>query len=258
MITEIMNKKRLLLCSCEMPNEIISELERNSAECLKLPPSSALPIPVASHPDMLFFSACSNAPTEGKVELFSAENYRVEYPFLFSTLENKLAKSTISYEISTEGIRVGNKYPNDIALNALEMNGILYSLTEHTASGIRDMFSKHIRIKQGYAACSVLKLSEQAAITADINISNALQKNGIDVLLISAGNIRLSGYDYGFIGGASYCDGERVYFFGNVAKHPDYTRILEFCRKHGIEVAAFSNMPLTDLGGIRVIKVKSE
>lgn len=60
-----------------------------------------------------------------------------------------------------------------------------------------------VNINQGYARCSTLILNNRTAVTADISVKNALEKDGAKVLLISSGDIKLEGYDYGFIGGAS-------------------------------------------------------
>ena len=73
-----------------------------------------------------------------------------------------------------------------------------------------------VNINQGYARCSTLILNNRTAVTADISIKNALEKNGAEVLLISSGDIKLEEYDYGFIGGASgKISDNTVVFFGN-------------------------------------------
>ena len=52
------------------------------------------------------------------------------------------------------------------------------------------------------------------------------------MLLISSGDIKLEGYDYGFIGGASgKISDNTVVFFGNAEMHPYYSSIRELCLK---------------------------
>ena len=111
---------------------------------------------------------------------------------------------------------------------------------------------KTVNINQGYARCSTLVLNEKALITSDLSIEKALKKDGVEVLLISSGNIILDGYDYGFIGGASgKIDENTVVFLGNVTNHPDYRRIENFCENHNISIKIIcKDMPLTDIGGI--------
>lgn len=72
------------------------------------------------------------------------------------------------------------------------------------------------------------------------------------MLLISSGDIKLEGYDYGFIGGASgKISDNTVVFFGNAEMHPCYSSIRELCLKNKIGIKILcKNMPLTDVGGI--------
>jgi hypothetical protein len=106
--------------------------------------------------------------------------------------------------------------------------------------------------KQGYAKCSAVSVGESAIITADKNIVRAAKAAGADALLISAAPeaIRLDGYDYGFIGGASGVLGDTVYFTGDISSHPDAERIAEFCKAHEKKIISLSNEPLNDVGGI--------
>ena len=72
------------------------------------------------------------------------------------------------------------------------------------------------------------------------------------MLLIPSGDIKLEGYDYGFIGGASgKISDNTVVFFGNAEMHPCYSSIRELCLKNKIAIKILcKNMPLTDVGGI--------
>lgn len=248
-------KNYIALCSAEMPKEITDALEADGYTCLSVPKNTDLPAPVASHPDMLFF--VHSDQTDSTQTIMAPQAYREAHPYFFEQL-NKLLKETGDTVITvTNGITVSNTYPNDISLNALELNGTLYSLTEHTAEPLKALFKNTVRVKQGYACCSTLKLNEESAITADKNIATALKNNGADVLLITQGAIRLKGYDYGFIGGASFCDRKTAYFFGDLNSHPNSYEISLFCQKHGIKVKSFPNIPLTDHGGIKTIRLKT-
>ena len=72
------------------------------------------------------------------------------------------------------------------------------------------------------------------------------------MLLISSGDIKLEGYDYGFIGGASgKISDNTVVFFGNAEMHPYYSSIKELCSRNKIAIKILcKNMPLTDVGSI--------
>lgn len=152
--------------------------------------------------------------------------------------------------------KAGKKYPENILLNFLFLNNTLYGKLSAIDKNLVDFCEensiKTVNINQGYARCSTLVLNEKAVITSDLSIEKALKKDGVEVLLISSGNIILDGYDYGFIGGASgKIDENTVVFLGNVTNHPDYRRIENFCKNHNISIKIIcKDMPLTDIGGI--------
>ena len=152
--------------------------------------------------------------------------------------------------------KAGNKYPENILLNFLYLNNTLYGKLSAIDKNLLDYCKenniKTVNINQGYARCSTLVLNKKAVITSDLSIEKALKKDGVEVLLISSGNIVLDGYNYGFIGGASgKIDDNTVLFFGDIETHPDFDTINNFCIKHNILIKIIcKNMPLTDIGGI--------
>ncbi len=150
----------------------------------------------------------------------------------------------------------GNKYPENILLNFLFIGNTLYGKLSAIDKNLLDYCSenniKTINVNQGYARCATLVLNNNAAITSDASIEKALRTNGVEVLVISQGNIALDGYNYGFIGGASgKIDRNTIVFFGNITRHPDFALINAFCKKHNTEIKILcNNMPVTDIGGI--------
>ncbi len=150
----------------------------------------------------------------------------------------------------------GSKYPDNILLNFLYLNGKLYGKKSAIDPVVEEYCIDNnidiINVNQGYARCSTLVIKENAVITSDKSIEKALRKDGVDVLLILSGNIILDGFDYGFIGGASgKLDKNTIVFFGNIKKHPDYNIIRNFCNKYNVKIKIISEeMALTDIGGI--------
>ncbi len=144
-------------------------------------------------------------------------------------------------------------YPQETAFNALIMNGCIFCRTDSASPRLMGAAKaaglKPVAVKQGYAACSVCRVTEKAAITADRGMADALRREGVETLLISPGHILLPGYDTGFIGGASCLAGGRVVFFGDVTAHPDWEEMRLFIHRHGAEYKYFGGIPLTDLGG---------
>ena len=146
----------------------------------------------------------------------------------------------------------GYSYPEDIAYN-IAVTGI-YAI--HNFKYTEQKFLEkspyiHISVKQGYSKCSVCVVSEDAVITSDKCIAVAASEAGLDVLAISPGYVSLPGYDYGFIGGASgLIDSGLLCFCGDITTHPDSYQIVDFCRKHGVEVVSLCDGTLVDVGTI--------
>lgn len=152
----------------------------------------------------------------------------------------------------------GKSYPENVLLNCLYLNNKLYgklsALDDSVLEYCRENGIKTVNVNQGYTRCSTLVVNKKAAITADKSIEKALKNDGADVLLIEPGHIELKGFNYGFIGGASFCDNNKVFFFGNIKAHPDYDKIKQFCDKNKLNIEILrKDMPLTDIGGAVVI-----
>ena len=152
----------------------------------------------------------------------------------------------------------GKLYPENVRLNCLYLNGKLYGKLDAIANEVKCFCNENdihlVNVNQGYTKCSTLVVGKNAVITSDISIYKAMCKNGVEVLLISSGQIILEGFDYGFIGGAGFYDNNTVYFFGNAELHPDYHKIKNFCENHNSKIEILSsNFPLTDIGGVVII-----
>ena len=72
----------------------------------------------------------------------------------------------------------------------------------------------------------------------------------MNVLLIQPGNIKLFGFDTGFIGGTCGRVGNEIIFTGALDKHPDFAKIVDFIEARGLAARWFSEYPLTDIGSI--------
>ena len=72
----------------------------------------------------------------------------------------------------------------------------------------------------------------------------------IDVLLIEKGHVALDGFEYGFLGGASGCIENTVYFNGDLSKHPDFEKICRFIESQNCRVRYFEGEPLADIGSV--------
>ena len=142
-------------------------------------------------------------------------------------------------------------YPFDIAYNVLIYKNFAFAKAKYTDDVVKKELEKRniklINVNQGYAKCSAA-VCDRGIITADETIYSACVENGIDALKITQGHVKLSGYEYGFVGGASgFIDG-KLTFFGDVRNHPDYLKIKEFC-----DIDFIPDFPLTDVGTIMCI-----
>lgn len=148
---------------------------------------------------------------------------------------------------------VGECYPNDVKLNAAVCGKTMIANRRTIAPPIPEAAERGgytvIQVNQGYSGCSTLFVSERAVITSDDGIAAALSGRA-DVLKIAAGHISLRGYDYGFIGGsAKLIDPTTMLFFGDIAAHPDYRRIVGFLQKYGVGFYCLRG-ELCDIGGM--------
>ena len=120
-------------------------------------------------------------------------------------------------------------YPNSVAYNVAVTDKYAICRQNITDTVIVDKIlasgREIINVKQGYSKCSVCSFGI-GIITADKGIYKAIS-NKLPTLLIKPGFVGLSGCEYGFIGGASGFDG-RLVFSGNIAEHPDFTKIDDF------------------------------
>lgn len=149
-----------------------------------------------------------------------------------------------------KGIR--SPYPSDIPLNKLIVRNNIYGLFNGENKSDSELFVGFniVNAKQGYTKCSVCLVSENAAITDDINMVSLLKKSQIDVLQIEKGDIYLSENHYGFIGGTGFKIGKnKMFFTGNLKRHRNYKEICDFLKKHMVEPVYNESMRLTDIGG---------
>ncbi|WP_405355412.1 DUF6873 family GME fold protein [Ruminococcus sp.] len=146
-------------------------------------------------------------------------------------------------------------YPSFVALNCLYIGGKLYGREDAIDNSVKKYCSNNnieiVNVNQGYTRCSTAVIGKNAAITADTTIYEALKNNDIDVLKIDSGNIKLEGYNYGFIGGAcTILDDNTLIFFGDAKTHPNYPVIEKFCIIHNVKILnLIENSPLIDIGG---------
>ena len=200
--------------------------------------SSYLCEPVSAHPDMTLF----------RLE----EKTFISAPDCYEEYKKRLRNTNVKLICGEK--RLKSTYPYDIAYNILKTDNLAFGkfLLSDTVvlNSLKDAKTELINVNQGYSKCSVCYFGG-CAITADEGIFSALCENGIDTLKIPYGEIKLKGYDYGFIGGASGVNEEgEVFFFGDLDSTSYGGKIREFVLAKGKTMFEIKNYPLTDVGTI--------
>lgn len=159
-----------------------------------------------------------------------------------------------SYVYAGDENLLGSKYPEDIIFNGFSSGKFFIHATKYTypplLKKVRELGMNIVDVAQGYAKCSIVEVDENSIITYDRGISQKAESAGMDVLLVSSGHVDLPGYSCGFIGGAGGLVGKEVIFNGNLAAHPDCSKIESFIRDKGLACKFFPDYPLTDIGSI--------
>lgn len=151
--------------------------------------------------------------------------------------------------------KIGKEYPHDVLLNCVPLGRKLICNIDTVSPTVLKYFKnkeyKFINVKQGYTKCSVLPVTDNAIITDDLSIATACENEGLDVLLLSKGSIKLNGFDYGFIGGASgRISRDTIAFCGNIDTHTDAAKIKEFLNKYSMKYLSLDDNKLYDIGSI--------
>ena len=206
--------------SIDAPAEVFNHIQQLGYDTISIRPTEQVNSPVSSHPDIqMCRMGCHD-----KDELILAQS-------------NEL----------------GSVYPDDIPFNAACTGKYFIHNLKYTNPRLlaraRELEMNFIDVKQGYTKCSMVIVDEDSIITYDDGISSACQAQGMNVLSIQPGFVKLNGYNTGFIGGTSGRVGNTIMFSGDISKHPDGEQIIDFIKNRGLNVE-WLDFPLTDIGSI--------
>ena len=230
----------LIITDHRLPPAVKRRLTAQGNLLVCLPPHPSLPVPVASHPDMLLFFAPD--------AIYCAKDY-----WEVATKELTQISRILALETRCIDARLGARYPYDVPLNAAPIGRSLFGHPTHTARELRTHPAYDlIPVRQGYAKCSILPVGDSALITEDPSIARAAHERKIDVLEVRQNAVALKGYSTGFLGGAAsfapFGNTQEILFCGSLDTHPDADRIREFCTARGFEAISLSDEPLYDVG----------
>ncbi len=218
-------------------DEEYCNLLKLNCNIIKCEPSSTLYEAICGHPDILLHFIDN---TKVIIHRETSE----EFKFKLSSLNLNVLRSENSLTA---------KYPQDIILNGVNTDmAFIHTLSNTDPRLLNEVSNKKlITVKQGYTKCSTVVLNNNAFITSDKSIYQALTSNEWDVLLIHPGNILLPGLNYGFIGGTcGMLNSTTIVFYGSLKHHPQYNEMIDFLNKYNITPIYLSDGPLIDRGSI--------
>jgi hypothetical protein len=159
--------------------------------------------------------------------------------------------NNIKYIISKNSL--SNTYPHDIILNSfISGNYFIHNLKFSDENLLKSQNLKtKINVSQGYTKCSILPVRDNALITSDKGIFEALKDYDFDVLLLPPGDILLPSLNYGFIGGTGgMISNDRMAFFGDLDNYKWGDEIKNFLYKYDVSPVALRKGKLIDRGSL--------
>lgn len=162
--------------------------------------------------------------------------------------------SELGFDIFFPDFLQRKEYPNDSYLNMCLCADKLICNPKTAHSPIVQYLTIEKRfemlgVKQGYSKCSVCVVDSNSIITSDQGIHKRAVASGMDSLIISPAYVDLDGFDYGFIGGASFkLSDNEIAFTGNLDRHPDRDKILNFLSLHNIIPVYITENDAFDIG----------
>lgn len=214
--------------------EILAEMLKRGYSCIGVKESGCVSAPISTHSDVLYLKVKDN-------EILASACQKANFPML------EKAGYTVT---AVDNFKPG--YKTESYLNYIVCKDKI--ICNQQTALITDTEKNIINVKQGYTRCSTIHVNDNAFITDDDNIYNTLISNGADCLKVKKGEVKLSGYDYGFIGGASVkLNEEEILFFGDIKNQKDKTAVVEFLRKYNMKPLFIKNKQLTDIGSALIL-----
>jgi len=224
---------------CRTTEEEINSLKNLNYDVIKIPKDNNLYEAINGHTDI-------QLNILNRHTIIVNKNINLSFKELLKTKNINFIESdsTLSF-----------KYPSNISLNAYITDNYLVHNLKFTDKKILDYCKnkKIIHVNQGYTKCSILPLREKAIITNDTGIYNKLKSENFDILLLPFGDIELSGFNYGFIGGVGgMISNDSMAFFGSLDNYAFGNEVKKFLYKYDIKPIYLSNTKLIDRGSLLV------
>ncbi len=244
--------KATVAVSCEA-TETIKALKKIGVDVFKVGVNRKLEPPVASHPDCNLIQldertfVCDEALAPSLISYVRS-----------NTIVNNLTKGQGA--IKDEQVKVYiekiiSPYPGEAVINVKRLDTCIVCNTKHVSKTVQIYSAANslnlYHCNQGYVGCSSVLIAPNAAMTDDESVYDTFRRIGFDCLKLSKGQIKLNGYNYGFIGGCcGFIDKNVIAFNGKLNMHNDADKIKSFFDKYNVSFVELIDNPLTDIGGI--------
>lgn len=222
---------------------IEGNLNKNGIECIKTIRCPELYNAVDGHPDMLM--------------LHVGGNRIVMAPNIYESMAPHLLKK--GFAVTKGATWLGRNYPGNIAYNVVIVGDVAFHNTKYTDAEVLYALEKEniaiLNVSQGYTKCSVCVLDRRTIITSDHKLAKIAEKHDIECFLVKPGGIKLTGLNYGFIGGASGLLSEKqIAFTGSLESLEDSRKLINFINDRGFDIINLCQDSLTDYGSILPLK----
>ncbi|MEE1014337.1 MAG: hypothetical protein U0L92_08560 [Clostridia bacterium] len=165
-------------------------------------------------------------------------------------------KLPLSIELISGEKNLGGTYPMDCAYNVAKVKDLLFCNTRCIDPKLLAFYQGEryqiIHTNQGYTKCNMIIYGKNCIITEDVGIHNIIIANKLPIqsILVPVGEISLSGFPHGFIGGAGGGMEDVLFWYGNPQNCSYFETLKNQAERGGIYNIALSQEKLCDLGGI--------
>ena len=239
-----------IIADSKMPEEAKKNLKK-LGNVLFLNPTEITYNSISSHPDIFFFQK---------------DDTLIYAPNAPKKIVKELKKRKIKL---IEGEKeVGKKYPKTVPYNAVGIGNLLIHNLKHTDPKILSSYENHIHVNQGYTRCNLLALNENAFITSDVGIFNAVNRqqttdNSLypheslvetygrtSVLYIDPKQIRLEGQKNGFFPGCCGVWKNNLIVCGSTKNLKEKAELDKFLKDNNFNLIELYDGELIDVGSI--------
>ena len=239
-----------IIADSRMPEDAKKNLKK-LGNVLFINPTSVTYNSISSHPDIFFFQkddALIYAPNAPKRIIKELKKRKIKL------IEGKK--------------EVGKKYPETVPYNAVGIGNLLIHNLNHTDETILSSYENHINVNQGYTRCNLLALNENAFITSDVGIFNAVnsQQSTVNslypheshvetyvrtsILYIDPKQIKLEGQKNGFFPGCCGVWKNNLIDCGSTKYLKEKAELDKFLKDNNFNLIELYDGDLIDVGSI--------